>query len=69
MNRVLKEALDPLDWDSKVSLMAALLERLKPHLPAELQHEPPERFAHDYETIVQIYVHSLDRVKERLKML
>ena len=69
VSRVLKEALDPLDWDARVAFVEALLHELRPHLPEEIQSQPAERFARHYESIVQAYVHSLDRVKEVLRRL
>ena len=58
VNRVLKSVLDPLDWESKVALMEALLKRLEPHLPPEIISQPRERFAVHYEIIVRAYVQS-----------
>jgi hypothetical protein len=69
VERVLKEALDPHDWDAKVAFMSALLARLGPQLPPELRAQPPARFARRYEPIVRAYVESLDRVKEVLRAL
>ena len=69
VRRVVKEAVDPLDWSGRVTFMEAFLERLGPHLPPELRDEPPERFARHYETILQTYIQSLDRVKQLLRTL
>jgi hypothetical protein len=66
---VLKQALDPLDWDAKVGLIEALLARIRDHLPAELRDEPAARFATSYELVVQAYAASLDRVKHLLRRL
>ena len=67
--RVLQEALDPMKWDERVAFMRALLDRLGPHLPADIRAQPPERFARHYETVVKAYVQSLDRVKQLLRTL
>jgi hypothetical protein len=67
VRRVLKEAIDPLDWSSRVALMAALLERLGPALPADLRARPPERFARRWEELVEAYVDSLDRIQQALR--
>ena len=69
VSRVIKEAIDPLDWNARVAFMAALLARIGPQLPPEIRSEPPERFARHYETIVRTYVWSLDRVKRLLRTL
>ena len=67
VSRILKEALDPLDWDATVAFMAAFLERIGPQLPPEMRSQPPQRFARHYQEIVQTYVRSVDRVKELLR--
>lgn len=69
VSRVLQEALDPLDWSHRVAFMRALIDRLGPHLPAEIRDQPPERFARHYGEIVQTYAQSLDRVKQLLRRL
>lgn len=69
VQRVLVAALDPLDWDARVRFMGRLLERLKPHLPAELLRQPPARYARRWEVIAQAYVKSLDQVRELLRTL
>jgi len=69
VRRVVKEAVDPLDWAGRAAFMEAFLERLGPHLPPEIRDEPPERFARHYETILVTYVQSLDRVKQLLRSL
>ena len=67
VSRVLKDALDPLDWDAKVRFMAALLHRLRAHIPPEIRQQPPERFARHYEAIVVAYVESTDKFREALR--
>jgi hypothetical protein len=69
VSRVFKEALDPLDWDARVGLIRALLERLAPHLPPEIREAPPERFARHHELIVRSLVKSLDTVRQILRRL
>ena len=69
VSRVLKAAMDPLDWDIRVQFMAAFLERLSPHLPPDIRAQPPARFARHYEPILQAYVRSLDRVRQILHNL
>jgi len=63
VNFVFKTILDPLDFDSKVFLIATLLKRLKAHLPSEIVSQPPERYAKHYETIIRAYIQSMDQVK------
>jgi hypothetical protein len=69
VNRVFKEALDPLDSEARIGLMAAFLKRVGPSLPPEMATMPPERLAKQYEAIVRTYVASLDKVKELVRSL
>ncbi len=69
VSRVFKEAIDSLDWGARVAFMTAFLERIGPQLPPEIRNQPPERFARHYETILQTYVRSLDRVRQLLRKL
>lgn len=69
VRRVLSEALDPLDWNRKVAFIQALLDRLAPHLPAEIRSQPPTRFARHWEEIVQAYAQSLGQVHLLLRTL
>ena len=64
VNRIIKEAISPLDTNAQISLISVLLKRLAPHLPEEIATSPPERFIQHYEIIVRAYVQSLDRVHE-----
>ena len=67
VNRILKEAIDPLDWNSRVVFMSVLLQRIGGHLPEEIRDAPPQRFARQYETVVRAYVRSLDQVATLLR--
>jgi len=69
VNRVLKSALDPLDWKSKVDLTGALMKRLEPHLGPEISSQPPERFAVHYEVIIRTYLESMERVNSVFRSL
>ncbi len=66
---VLKEALDPLDWQEKVAFTEAFIHRVAPHLPPEILAEPPERFAKSIESLVRTYVKSLEQVNLLMKSL
>ena len=69
INRVLKSALDPLDWKGKVGLMEELMKRLEPHLEPEIRSQPVERFAVHYEVIIRAYLQSLDQVNSVFRSL
>jgi len=64
VNRVLREALGPLNRDSQICFISALLKRLAAHLPSEITTASPERFIDHYEIIVKSYVKSLDKINE-----
>jgi hypothetical protein len=67
INRVIKEALNPMEPDAQVSFVGALLQRLASHLPPEIVSGPPERFAKnddELKVLVMTYVQSLDTITE-----
>jgi len=69
VNRVLKEALDPLDWEAQVSFVTALVNRLRTHLPSEITDNPAERYANHVETLARAYVESMDRLNSVFRLL
>jgi hypothetical protein len=67
VNRVIKEALSPMEPDAQIAFVRILLKRLAPHLPERIASAPPESFLKDEESlklIVTTYVKSLDRISE-----
>ena len=64
VNRVIKEAITPLDTNAQLSLISVLLKRLAPHLPPDIAESPPDRFIQHYEILVKAYVQSLDKISE-----
>lgn len=69
VKQVLKMALDPLDWDGKVSLIADLKQYLKPCLSPDLLSEPDEKLASSYELVVEEIVKFMDKIKSLFKSL
>lgn len=69
VQRVLLEALDPLDWDSQVTLIKALLERLWTHLPDDIRDHPPERYANHVGLLARAYVESMDQLNHAFRSL
>lgn len=69
ISRVLKEAIDPLDWVGKVAFMKELLDRLGRQLPPAIRDQPAERYAKHVEFFVQKYVESLEGVSRLLRAL
>lgn len=66
---VFKQAMDARDWDARVALMRALLDRVRPHLPPDMQDQPPERFARKYEEIIDAYVRASDQLNTLLRSM
>ena len=64
---VLNTTLATLNWDEKMQVMDALLKRLAPHLPPDIDIHTPERYAENLETIIQLYVQSFDRFVRYIK--
>ena len=64
VNRVIRDALGPLNREAQISFISALLKRLAPHLPHEIATASPERFVAHYEVLVKGYVKSLDKINE-----
>jgi hypothetical protein len=66
---VISTAIDPLDFKAKTSLIKALMIQLDSSLPKEIKSQPPERFAANYEIIIESYIHSLEKLVETIKLL
>ncbi len=67
--KTFKESIDPLDFEARVELIKQLMKRLEEHLPEEISSQKPERFAEDYEKIVQAFVHSKVTLHEVFRRL
>jgi hypothetical protein len=59
---VLTQTVDSLNWDDRVTFVRSAMDHLQAILPDDIKSQPPERFARDYETIVQAYVRAFDNV-------
>ena len=66
IQRVFTDAINSFEWNERVSFMRGAMKRLLPFLPEDIRNEPPERFAKNYETIIRIYVKSMDEVNQLL---
>ena len=64
VNQVIKQAISPLDVNAQLSFITVLLQRLAPHLPADVATASPDRFLEHYEDLIKEYVKSLDRINE-----
>lgn len=66
---VFRNAMDPLDWDGRVALLAALLRRVGPQLPADIRSQPAARFAKHVELVIDAYVRSLHPLETILRSM
>ena len=66
---LLKNAIDPLDWDAKVGFMQIFMELIRPDLPADLRDLPPKRLASHWEAIVEHYAEMKAKVSSLLRRL
>ena len=69
VQRVLKDSVNSLDRRQRIKFIQAALKHLGPFLPPELKNEPPERFARNYETIIRVYVKSIDKINRLLRTM
>jgi len=69
INYILSSILDPLDWKRKIDLINALLKRLKNHLPIDITLQPAENYVENCETLVKLYVNSMDDITYIFKSL
>jgi hypothetical protein len=69
VDRVLKEAIDPLCWDARVAFTAEFLKRFAPFLPVEIRNQPSERFARQIECLVRLHVESMNEVGRVLRSM
>jgi hypothetical protein len=67
VDRVLKEAVDPLDPQGKVEFMRALMEHMGNQLPPDVRGRPPEDFVEQRDALIRTYVQSRDRVAESFR--
>ncbi|MFC1734768.1 hypothetical protein ACFL1X_01530 [Candidatus Hydrogenedentota bacterium] len=63
INRVFKEAIEPLDPKSKAEFLGILRDRLRPFLSEEAFEMPLDARVLDIESIVRAYVSAIDKLK------
>ncbi len=69
IHMIFTDAIAGMDWDERIKCVRAMMNRIGPYLPEELQDQPPERFARNdetIETIVRTYVRNNDRISQLL---
>ena len=66
---ILKTAIDPKDFKTKTILIKALIDQLGSTLPNEIRNQPPERYADDFDKLIEAYAQSQDKLLETIKIL
>jgi len=66
---VFKEMVDPLDFETQVGLMEVFKGRVNVILSDELSNLPAKQLTSHWETIVRLYVESLDKISDLMKRL
>ena len=67
INSILSRAVDQESISERVEFTTALLEYLRPWLPAEYKDRPPETLIDRYQEIIKCYVSSLDKLKQTFR--
>ena len=68
-HRVFREVLGPLSWEDKTAMVKAFLAKAGPLLPPEIRSRSLESLVLHYESLVEAYVRSIDKVKELCRTL
>jgi hypothetical protein len=66
---VFDREIGPHSWPDKVEIMRQFLAECGPHLSSSVDLDDPERYAHDYQEIIQSYVAALQRSASTLRRL
>jgi hypothetical protein len=69
VNRVIREAVDALDWDGRVAFVSGLLDHIGPALPPDLRDVPSAYFLEHIDLLLRAYAQSLDRMIVLLRAL
>lgn len=66
---IMNKTLQLLDYDERVAMVRALMDRLGPGLPDELASAPPEQFVHQAEPLIRAYVQSIANMRRHVRTL
>jgi len=69
VNRILKESVEQDDFESKTAFARALIERLAPLLPEDMQTLNPSQLAHHYEELIRALANSMEDVRALLRSM
>lgn len=66
---VLSNAVDELDWSAKVRFVKEFFQRFPDSLPAECPPDSIERFAKNFQLIVQTHINGIDQLRQLLRSM
>ena len=69
VKHVFDTLVKPNDWDTQVELIRQFIDACGTHLAATIDKQRPERYARNYEDLVNAYVSSLRDVSARMRGL
>ena len=69
ISRAFKEAVDPMNWESRVAFVKSFMKRVGYTLPDEIKNKPLQHLAHHSEDLIRAWTQSLDRFKGVLRSL
>jgi len=67
--KTFRKNIDPSDFPTRKKIIAGIMEHLEGQLPEEITSQSPEKYAEDYEEIIQAFVHSRTKLESILKRL
>ena len=69
INRIFKERVDSLDWDTQVKLMETFMAKIGLPFSEEIRGISTKQLATKWEIIIRYYVESLEKVQNLIKKL
>jgi hypothetical protein len=66
---VFADALDPLDWASKVEVIKAFRKLFPYALPLDCLEAPPERFASQYQDMIRMFVQAQEPLRQKVRAM
>ena len=73
VNNYVRDVFDrhvgPESWEDKVELIRQFIRSCRSNLSSSIQEDQPERYAHNYQALVNEYTHSLQRTSAMFRRL
>ena len=66
---VFETSVSPAEWAEKVEIIRQFIDQCGVNLSASVVRHQPERYAHDYQPLIQAYVEGLREAGERFRRL